>query len=191
MVAVSGKGKVFRLLCMILILTLLLSSCGKKKTTYTKSELINALPTSELSSLECVYNGIADITKNGQVYHIRYEAKVRLGASFKDLDIKIDDKKNTLDITAPEVRINDISVSPNLSFIPSNPQLDENEILNACYNDAHEAAQTDYRLKELAQDNFISAIEGLLKPLVKDTKYKATWHLQRVQIVEEERKWAD
>lgn len=189
----EGKEKrsITKLICLLFIIPLLLCSCSKKKTTYTQSELINALPSSDLSSLECVYNGIADIVKNGQTYHIKYEAKIKLGASFKDLDIRIDDKKNTIDITAPEVQITDISVSPNLSFIPSNPQIDNNEILNACYNDAREAAQTDYKLKELAQDNFISVIEGLLKPLIKDTKYKATWHLQRIKIVEEERKWAD
>ena len=187
----KGTHKKYLFLVMLVLLTLVLTACGKK-TTYSKAELIASLPSSNLSSLESVYNGIADIRKDGKEYHIRYQAKIKLGANFSDLDIRLDNGKKTLEIIAPEVSIVDIIVDPSsLAFIPSNPPVDINEILDACLNDVREAAQKDYRLQEKAQDSFISIIEGFLSPLIKETKYTASWLLKRIRVVDEVKKWAD
>lgn len=176
-------------LLMIILSTLILTAC-EKKTTYSKAELVAFLPSSNLSSLESVYNGIADISKGKNEYHIRYEAKVKLGADFSDLDIRIDDDNKTMEIIAPEVSIVDIIVDPSsFSFIPSNPQLEINEILDACLIDVQEAVEKDYRLLEQAQRNFVSFIEGLLRPLIKETEYSVSWRLRKIKVVEEVIQW--
>lgn len=187
----KGTYKKYLFFVMLVLLTLVLTACGKK-TTYSKAELIASLPSSNLSSLESVYNGIADIRKDGKEYHIRYQAKIKLGANFSDLDIRLDNGKKTLEIIAPEVSIVDIIVDPSsFDFIPSNPKVEIDEIMNACENDVREATQKDYRLQEKAQDSFISVIEGLLRPLIKDTEYSASWLLKRIKVVDEVKQWAD
>ena len=69
---------------MMLFLAIMMTGCSKK-IVLTRAELISALPVSELSSLECVRNGIAEIEKGQENYHIRYEAKVKLGLNIQAL----------------------------------------------------------------------------------------------------------
>ena len=154
---------------------------------------MSALPISELSTVECVRNGIAEIEKGKAELHIRYEAKIKLGADFQKLDIQIDDEEKTVQFVVPEVSVLDIIIDPaSLSFIPSNPtDIEVDEILTTCKEDAARELEEDYTLKEIGQNNFMSIIEGFLRPLVKESEYTASWMIERIQIVRENRKWQD
>lgn len=177
---------------MMLFLAIMMTGCSKK-IVLTRAELISALPVSELSSLECVRNGIAEIEKGQENYHIRYEAKVKLGADFQKIDIQIDEKKKTVIFTAPEVSVIDIIINPSsLSFIPSNStRIEMDEILEACENDVAEEIEYDNTLFTTAQDNFMSIIEGFLRPLITDKDFSFSWYIERIEIVREYKQWTE
>lgn len=178
---------------LLLFLAVMMAGCAKKKAVFTRAELISALPVSELSSVECVRNGIAEIERGQENYHIRYEAKVKLGADFQKIDIQIDEKKKTVVFTAPEVSVLDIIIDPSsLSFIPSNStQIEIDEILEACENDVAEEIEYDNTLFATAQDNFMSIVEGFLRPLISDSDYSFSWFIERIEIVREYKQWTE
>ena len=77
----------------------------------TESNLEKIINVSDLSTLEAVYNGIAEVTNSenpDQIdYYVSYEAKVKAGIDFQQVDLDVDNEQKVITVTIPEIKIND------------------------------------------------------------------------------------
>ena len=136
----------------IIIATIIIPIIANKSNSakiVTSSQLEKAVNISDLSTAEFVYNGIAEKYKDDnpekEKYNIKYDASVKVGINMNDIDFNIDNSNKTITPILPEIKINSISVDESsLSYIPKNPDMELNEILDCCQIDAqNEASNTD------------------------------------------------
>ncbi len=107
----SKKSLVILICCfivVILIITtiLLVNKNGRKKLEIiTKSNLEKIINVSDLSTLEAVYNGIAKVTNNEEPdevnYYVSYDAKIKAGIDFQQVDINLDNEKKVIKVKIP------------------------------------------------------------------------------------------
>lgn len=147
----------------------------------TSSTLTNAIDISELSTAQFTYNGIAELYKGEDkqkvICHVRYNATIKAGIDMGDVKWEINEANKTVTPTLPEIKITANPVDEKaLSFIPSNPKAELNEILKACSEDAEREALGSNELVKAAEENLKSIIEGLLYPILSPQGYTIVWN---------------
>ena len=157
----------------IIIATIIIPLIANKSNSakiVTSSQLEKAVNISDLSTAEFVYNGIAE------KYNIKYDASVKVGINMNDIDFNIDNSNKTITPILPEIKINSISVDESsLSYIPKNPDMELNEILDCCQIDAQNEASNTDELYDTAKENLQTVVEALLKPITDTKGYKIKW----------------
>lgn len=80
----------------------------------TKSTLTEMINISDLSTYEAIYNGVATMknTENQEQvdYYVSYEATVKAGINFEELEINVDQDKKIVTVNLPEIKITDTTV---------------------------------------------------------------------------------
>ena len=125
-------------------------------TTISQSSIEKILDISELSTLEYTYNAVAagyDEDGKTLLYHVAYEGTVSAGIDFDKLKVKVNPDKKEIRITVPEAKILDCSVN-------------EGSLNKVSKEDLKKKANEETRITELAKENAISAISGLIEPWV-------------------------
>ena len=95
---------------------LLLSKPVKKSepSIVTTSTLEKILTVSDLSTFEAIYNGIAKVANPDDAqkvdYYVSYDATVKAGIDFEQVEISVDDTAKIISVKLPEVKITDITV---------------------------------------------------------------------------------
>lgn len=171
----------------IIIATIIIPIIANKSNSakiVTSSQLEKAVNISDLSTAEFVYNGIAEKYKDDnpekEKYNIKYDASVKVGINMNDIDFNIDNSNKTITPILPEIKINSISVDESsLSYIPKNPDMELNEILDCCQIDAQNEASNTDELYDTAKENLQTVVEALLKPITDTKGYKIKWGLTR------------
>lgn len=151
-----------------------------KTTTLTSATLTKTIDIAELSAAEYTYNGIAEKYKEDQPdeveCYIKYNAKIKVGIDMKEVEFKIDHEKKTIRPILPPIEINSKTVDENnLSFIPSDTDIDIKDALIVCEEDAAGESKKSTELIASAKTNLESIIEGLLDPIVKANGYTVVW----------------
>lgn len=167
----------------IIIATIIIPIIANKSNSakiVTSSQLEKAVNISDLSTAEFVYNGIAEKYKDDnpekEKYNIKYDASVKVGINMNDIDFNIDNSDKTITPILPEIKINSISVDESsLSYIPKNPDMELNEILDCCQIDAQNEASNTDELYDTAKENLQTVVEALLKPITDTKGYKIKW----------------
>ncbi len=148
------------------------------------SNLKKILEVSELSTYECIYNGIVTVMNDEKEdkidYHVSYEAVVKAGINFEEVDIKIDHETKIISVFIPQVQINSIEVDfSSMDFIFENKKIKHTKGLSAdaykqCEADVKNETNVNDAIFVLAEKNAINIIEGLLKPFIEqlDEGYK-------------------
>lgn len=151
----------------------------QKKNIITSSQLQETIDISELSTAEFVYNGIADKynEETQEVeYQIAYDARVKVGIDMRQVMFKIDDDNKTVKPVLPDISVNIASVDPEtLSYIPKNPDMELDEIVALCKEDAINEANNTPQLYETAEENLQKTIEALLLPVLEPVGYSIQW----------------
>ncbi len=184
----SKKSLVILICCfivVILIITILfVNKNGKKKLEIiTKSNLEKIINVSDLSTLEAVYNGIAKVTNNEEPdevdYYVSYDAKIKAGIDFQQVDINLDNEKKVIKVKIPEIKINDINVDiASLDYIfmddKANTETVSEQAYEKCIEDVTSEVDTEDAIYELAKENAQNIIEALIKPFINqlDAEYK-------------------
>ncbi|MDE5765278.1 MAG: DUF4230 domain-containing protein [Ruminococcus sp.] len=148
----------------------------------TLEKIINV---SNLSTFETVYNGIAQVQNEENPenidYYVSYEAKVKAGIDFDDVEINVDNEQKIITVTMPEVKINDVNVDiTTLDFIFENDNANNETVsqtaYNKCIEDVTEECQSTKDIYEIAGQNAKNIIEALITPFVQqlDNEYKLT-----------------
>lgn len=151
----------------------------QKKRIITSSQLQEAIDISELSTAEFVYNGIAD-KYNEETQEVEcqvaYDARVKVGIDMTQVTFKIDDDNKTVKPVLPDISVNIASVDPeSLSYIPKNPDMELDEIVALCKEDAINEANNTPQLYETAEENLQKTIEALLLPVLDPVGYSIQW----------------
>lgn len=185
----SKKSLVILICCfivVILIITTILfvNKNGRKKLEIiTKSNLEKIINVSDLSTLEAVYNGIAKVTNNEEPdevdYYVSYDAKIKAGIDFQQVDINLDNEKKVIKVKIPEIKINDINVDiASLDYIfmndKANTETVSEQAYGKCIEDVTSEVNTEDAIYELAKENTQNIIEALIKPFINqlDEEYK-------------------
>ncbi len=155
-----------------ILLSLILSGPGKL-TTFSESSLKESFTIDELSTVEFIYNSIAEVktTENKKdvvKYHVAYNGTVKAGFNFKDIKVSKDNKNKKYIVEIPEMKINSTNVKSDIEFIFTKNKYETEtvyaEAYSACIKDLELKAKDNTTLLEMAKTNAISTIKALVKP---------------------------
>ncbi len=151
----------------------------KEVNINTVSTLHKIIDVNELSTSECVYNGVVKVTDENNPekidYYISYEAKVKAGIDIDKVDITMDSENKVITITLPEIKINDIVVDEaTFDYIFNNNRKDElgqtAVSLKLCKEDVVNEIENIDVVYELARQNAINIVKGLVSPFVESLR---------------------
>lgn len=150
------------------------NTASGKVTVITQSKLKDVIEVSELSTVAYTYNAIVPAyKKDGKTlkYHVAYEGIVKAGIDFEDIQIEVDEEKKIITITIPDVKILDCAVDEGtLEFIFEKDKYNKEtvaaEAYKLCLADLEDRAEQEPELIDLARENALSAVKGLIEPWV-------------------------
>ena len=180
----SKKSLVILICCfivVILIITTILfvnKNSRKKLEIITKSNLEKIINVSDLSTLEAVYNGIAKVTNNEEPdevnYYVSYDAKIKAGIDFQQVDINLDNEKKVIKVKIPEINVDIASLDYIFMNDKANTKTVSEQAYEKCIEDVTSEVDTEDAIYELAKENAQNIIEALIKPFINqlDAEYK-------------------
>ena len=164
----------------VLVVVPMVKNQLNKPRILTTSELMKVVDISDLSTAECVYNGIAE--KKGDdgnvVYRIAYESRVQIGLDLSKVEFKIDEETKTVRPILPEIAIgDDIEIDTStLDYMPKDPKdLDMAEVISLCKEDARSGCMENAEFYVLARENAQAIVESLTMPLIESRGYTISW----------------
>lgn len=184
-----NKIKVKYVIIAVIILAIVVTATAVKKagrnskpeiiTTSTLEEMINV---SDLSTSEAIYNGIAVVANEQKPenidYYVSYEAKVKAGIDFEQVDVQVDEMDKIITVTLPEIKITDVNVDiTSLDYIFMNPKANTETVsaqaYKKCIEDVTNESNSTDAIYELARQNAYNIVEALIHPFVEqlDSEY--------------------
>lgn len=149
----------------------------------TQARIENIIDVDRLATFEAIYNGIASVQNPKKPeetdYHVSYEATVKAGINFEDVEINVDNEKKIINISLPPVEINDINVditSFDYIFIneDANTSTVSEQAYKKCIEDVENESGSEKEIYTIAEENAKNIIEALIVPFVQqlDNEYK-------------------
>lgn len=149
----------------------------------TQVMLEDIIKVSQLNTFEAVYNGIVKVPNEKKPekidYYVSYEATIKAGIDFELIDIDVDKDEKIIEITLPEVQINDVNVDiASLDYIFDNKKADTENVTGQayqkCIDDAEKESADEQKIYELAEQNAENIIEALIIPFIEqlDEEYE-------------------
>ena len=146
----------------------------KEITTIAEASLKEVIETSELSTVEFIYNSTTSVKNDkGKVkYHIAYEGTVKAGFDFNEIKIEKDDKNKKIVVIIPPIKKNAVNINDKtFDFIFMKDKYDTEttfqEAYKASYNDLENKAKSNENIKKMAYDNAVDSMRAILMPLEK------------------------
>lgn len=172
---------------LVAVMFIMLKNDPKESKTeiISKSTLEKIIEVSDLSTFEAVYNGIAEIMNeedSGSVdCYVSYDAKVRAGIDFQDVEITVDDEQKMVTVELPDIKITDIEVDiTSLDYIFENDKANTATIsekaYKQCIKDVERESGKEDAIYELAKQNASNIVEALISPFMK--QFDAEYQLQ-------------
>ncbi|MGN0634607.1 MAG: DUF4230 domain-containing protein [Acutalibacteraceae bacterium] len=159
------------------------SRITEKETIITKSTLEKIIQTSELSTAEFVNNSVLTVYNEKKPekvdYYVSYESTVSVGIDLREIQVdEPDTEKKEITVRIPEMKINEVVVDQgSLEYIFNDDKLDTHDTAvlayKLCIADAQKKAMDNEDVLQLARENTVNFIKGLIEPLVEqlDEKY--------------------
>ena len=147
----------------------------KEPEIITSANLKKIVEVSELSTYECVYNGIAIVNneKNPDKidYYVSYNAKVKAGIDFESVVIDINQETKAITVEIPQVTIHSTDVDfDSMDFIFINKKSETSGVTEQAYKqcetDVEKETKVTDAIYELAKKNAENIIKALLTPFV-------------------------
>ena len=167
------------LVAVIIVSTILVSihffNAPSPESFFTTSTLKNMISTSELSTFEALYNGIAIVENPNKPdkidYHVSYEARIKAGIDFDKIDVSVNSNTKQIFIHLPPINILDTIVDiGSLDFIFDNNKANTSTVAQqaykACIEDVTRESANQKAIYKLAAQNAENIIEALTRPLI-------------------------
>ena len=160
---------------------------GGETTIITKSTLPDVIKTSQISTYQMTYNGVAKKVKKGEkkaVYLVNYEANIKAGVDMRKIEImSIEDNKISIKLPAIEIEEPNVDMQK-LDYIFYDKSEDKEGVTNEAYklavNDAKTETKNNKAIKKLAEDNLKRLLKALIDPLIEENgnKYTYDWSVE-------------
>lgn len=160
---------------------------GGETTIITKSTLTDVIKTSQISTYQMTYNGVAKKVKKGEkkaAYLVNYEANIKAGVDMRKIEImSIEDNKISIKLPAIEIEEPNVDMQK-LDYIFYDKSEDKEGVTNEAYklavNDAKTETKNNKAIKKLAEDNLKRLLKALIDPLIKENgnKYTYDWSVE-------------
>ena len=152
-------------------------------TIISKATLEKVINVSDLSTFEAIYNGVASVANEEKPenidYYVSYEAKVKAGIDFEQVNLEVNEDEKRITVTLPEVKITDVNVDiASLDYIFMNKRANTETVsaqaYKKCIEDVTNESNSTTAIYELAKQNARNIVEALIKPFVEqlDSKYE-------------------
>lgn len=182
--------KYIRLLCFIIVAIIVFLFVKEKivkrdsiPEIISKSTLEKVINVSDLSTFEAIYNGVASVANEEKPenidYYVSYEAKVKAGIDFEQVNLEVNEDEKRITVTLPEVKITDVNVDiASLDYIFMNKRANTETVsaqaYKKCIEDVTNESNSTTAIYELAKQNARNIVEALIKPFVEqlDSKYE-------------------
>ena len=135
----KGKMVVFAVLIVVILaaVAIVVSRNAKKEEPeiISLTALEKMVDVSDMSTFEAIYNGIAEVENEADPtqidYYVSYEAKVKAGFDFENLNMQVDHDRKVITVKIPEIKITDVNVDiGSLDYIFENKR----QIRRTCLN---------------------------------------------------------
>jgi hypothetical protein len=160
---------------------------GGETTIITKSTLTDVIKTSQISTYQMTYNGVAKKVKKGEkkvAYLVNYEANIKAGVDMRKIEImSIEDNKISIKLPAIEIEEPNVDMQK-LDYIFYDKSEDKEGVTNEAYklavNDAKMETKNNKAIKKLAEDNLKRLLKALIDPLIEENgnKYTYDWSVE-------------
>ena len=167
--------KIVVIAILILISAIILSiifAKDRKITTVVESSLKEVIETSELSTVEYIYNSTTTICdeENNPKYYVAYEGTVKAGFDFNKITTETDEENKKVIIIIPKIKINSVNINDEtLDFIfvkdKYNTETTFQEAYKKSYEDLENKANTNESIKKMAYENAVDNMKAILTPL--------------------------
>lgn len=169
------KNSAITILAILLIVSVALSvlfAQERKVTTIAEASLKEVIETSELSTVEYIYNSTATVydEENRPTYHISYEGTVKAGFDFNKIKTETDKENKKIIIIIPEIKINSVNINDeSLDFIFVKDKYDTEttfqEAYKVSYSDLENKAKSNETIKKMAYENAVDTMKAIIIPL--------------------------
>ena len=182
--------KYIRLLCFIIVAIIVFLFVKEKivkrdsiPEIISKSTLEKVINVSDLSTFEAIYNGVASVANEEKPenidYYVSYEAKVKAGIDFEQVNLEVNEDEKRITVTLPEVKITDVNVDiASLDYIFMNKRANTETVsaqaYKKCIEDVTNESNSTTAIYELAKQNARNIVEALIKPFIEqlDSEYE-------------------
>lgn len=184
----KNKIKRYLILALVIIVVVVVAikvalQPRKNAEIITAASLEKIIDVEELSTLQVRYDGVAikynEKNPDKVEYYVAYEATVKAGFEFDEVEIEVDHDAKEVHIILPEMKITDHTVkdsSLKYIFVVRRAETTEisNEAKELCVNDLKEESAKQTALIDLAKDNAVNTITALTEPFIKqvDAEYE-------------------
>lgn len=197
-----GKGlfktkKMKLILCAVIAGAVLVvgipTGIGIKNATRKPPEIISVstlekvVNVSDLSTSTVVYKGIAKVMNKEKPekidYYVAYEARVKAGIDFNNVEITVDQETKAVNVIIPQIKLTDVDVDiASLDFMFENDKANTATVSQEAYaaaeKDVTEESLAKSEIIEIAHQNAVKVITGLLKPFIDTVDGEYTLNVQ-------------
>lgn len=147
----------------------------KEPEIITTANLKQIIEISELSTYECVYNGIASVNNDKKPdeidYYVSYNAKVKAGIDLNDVVIDVNQENKIITVEIPQVTIHSCTVDfGSMDFIFINKKANKSGVTENAYKqceaDVNNETKVTDAIYELSKKNAENIIKALLTPFI-------------------------
>ena len=141
----------------------------------TEANLKKIINVSDLSTLEAVYNGVAKVMNEKKPekvdYYVSYDAKVKVGIDFEQVQINVDHDAKLITVILPEIKITDVDVDvSSLDYIfindKANTETVSGQAYKKCLEDVTNEIGAEDSIYDLAKENAVNIISALIEPFI-------------------------
>lgn len=183
----KGKMVVFAVLIVVILaaVAIVVSRNAKKEEPeiISLTALEKMVDVSDMSTFEAIYNGIAEVENEADPtqidYYVSYEAKVKAGFDFENLNMQVDHDRKVITVKIPEIKITDVNVDiGSLDYIfenkKANTETVSEQAYKECIEDVTKESAEEKAIYELAKQNAKNTMEAIIQPFMEqlDEEYQ-------------------
>lgn len=183
----KGKIVVFAVLIVVILAAVAIVVTRKAKKEEPEIISLTALEkmvdVSDMSTFEAIYNGIAEVENEADPtqidYYVSYEAKVKAGLDFENLNMQVDHDRKVITVKIPEIKITDVNVDiGSLDYIfenkKANTETVSEQAYKECIEDVTKECAEEKAIYELAKQNAKNTMEAIIQPFMEqlDEEYQ-------------------
>ena len=183
------KGKMVVFAVLIVVILAAVAIVVTRNTKKEEPEIISLtalekmVDVSDMSTFEAIYNGIAEVENEADPtqidYYVSYEAKVKAGFDFENLNMQVDHDRKVITVKIPEIKITDVNVDiGSLDYIfenkKANTETVSEQAYKECIEDVTKESAEEKAIYELAKQNAKNTMEAIIQPFMEqlDEEYQ-------------------